>query len=298
MDQFLEAGWGRSTEEISTEVSTKLKNNLYRSIAQESEVIQQKAINHFSFLKIAAAIALLIAFGAGLFYVYNYRNQVNEQWVRIDNQGSKIKSVSMPDNSIIWLNANSSISYSNLYNTTKRELKLSGEAFFQVTKNHQKPFIVHSGNISTTALGTSFNISAYEKDQIVRVVLVTGKVAVDLKKSFNNEKRVILTPGKMIEFENKNAKWTSSMINTNSVTLWRNNKLVFVNELLPDALRKLARHYHVNIRFNEEELSHLYFDGTFESTEEKERVLKTVLSIYGLTYKTTPNGYEILKNKK
>lgn len=295
IDQFFEEEWERSADTIPTEVSVKIKNDVYSAIKEEST---EKKIVHFSLLRVAAAIAVLLVVGAGIFYINNYKKYRAEQWVRVDNPGARIKSVIMPDNSTIWLNANSSISYSNLYNTSKRELKLSGEAFFQVSKNPQKPFIVHSGNLSTTALGTSFNISAYEKDQMVRVVLVTGKVAVDLKKSFNDEHRVILTSGKMIEFENKNSKWSSSVINTASVTSWRNSKLTFINEPLPDALRKIARYYQISIRFNEEELSHLHLDGTFDAMQEKDRVLKTVLSIYGLGWKMSPNGYEIIKSKK
>lgn len=293
VDQFFDEEWERSADEIPAEVTAKIKNEVYTAIKEP----EAKKIAHLSFLRIAAAITVLLAIGAGIFYINNYKNNRLEQWVRVDNPGTRIKSVIMPDNSTIWLNANSSISYSNLYNTAKRELKLSGEAFFQVSKNPQKPFIVHSGKLSTTALGTSFNISAYEKDQMVRVVLVTGKVAVDLKESFNDEHRVILTPGKMIEFENKNSRWSSTVINTASVTAWRNSKLTFINEPLPDALRKIARYYQITIRFNEEELSRLHFDGVFSTTEEKDRVLKTVLSVYGLDYKTGSNGYEIIKRK-
>ncbi|MFT3946991.1 MAG: FecR domain-containing protein [Agriterribacter sp.] len=106
--------------------------------------------------------------------------------VRISTVTGEGKKIRLPDSTEVWLSPSSTLEYPSVFAGTLREVKLSGEAFFEVTHDKSRPFIIHSGNIETKVLGTSFNIQAYDNQEEINVTVVTGKVNVSNRDKVEN----------------------------------------------------------------------------------------------------------------
>jgi len=195
------------------------------------------------------------------------------------NNGSRTK-VQLPDGSIVWLNAGSSIKYDEHFGNKTRDVILSGEAFFDVVKNKEKPFIIHTPNIDIKVLGTAFNVKAYPKDPTTETSLIRGLIEVTIKNRSND--KIILTPNEKLIVENNPAgnRENSStgkpepVISINPIKpnrtdstineiQWVQNRLVFDDEPLQEIALKMERWYNVTIDIKDEELLYKRISGSF-----------------------------------
>lgn len=146
------------------------------------------------YLSVAASILVLMTLG---FYYFTFHKQLDQSvaaHVYKENPRGVKSQIKLPDGTLVWLNASSSISYDRSFSDTARIIELKGEAYFEVTKDIRRPFRVTSGGVTTTALGTSFNIKAF-LNHPVKVSLNSGKVEV-VRKADN--KKVVLQPGQQV----------------------------------------------------------------------------------------------------
>jgi ferric-dicitrate binding protein FerR (iron transport regulator) len=203
-------------------------------------------------LKIAAiAITLLgIAFLANYIIIPGTITQVAAK-------GEK-KTILLPDGSLVFLNSNSRISYSKNFKN-KRELELTGEAFFEVKKNPKKPFLVETEKIKTKVLGTSFNIKAYKKGQ-TRVSVNTGKVEVELKEI---SEKIILIKNQQINFINDTEPLLTKD-NSEDFIAWTKNTIVLKNTSLGEAANILENWYDIEINFTDKDLREQKISGKFK----------------------------------
>lgn len=143
--------------------------------------IQQKSVinihrSKFSWIKIAAVIISLISVGILIRYLLHHESG-NTSFAMIEiKTADSVKVFRLPDSSMITLNKNSQVSFSEKFHDSIRMVKLNGEAFFQVAENPEQPFVIYAGGTETRVLGTSFNIKSYEKEKEVEVTVVSGKV--------------------------------------------------------------------------------------------------------------------------
>ena len=202
--------------------------------------------------------------------------------------GSKT-SLLLPDGTKVWLNAGSKLTYDSAFGKMGREVSLSGEGYFDVVRNKQKPFIIHAAKISIKVLGTEFDVRSYPSDKTTEASLIRGSIEV----TFNDQpsKKVILKPNEKIvvdnfRFENHLAQTTDNQQVKRSVpeipkgiavksltyedktgeiieTSWVENKLVFQNESFEEIARKLERWYGVSIRFENARLKDNHLTGSF-----------------------------------
>lgn len=201
------------------------------------------------------------------------------------HNGSKTKVV-LPDGSKVWLNSGSHLTYNKNFGTDHREVLLSGEAYFDVVKDTEHPFVIHTKKIDIRVLGTAFNVKSYPGDKQTETSLVRGKVEIrihnrpDEKIVLNpNEKLVVLNnENQLKESETKPAGIVSadpivslSRITTrpsdNVVveTAWVDNKLVFNNETFREVATKMERWYNVEFEFKDTANIHARFTGIFEN---------------------------------
>jgi ferric-dicitrate binding protein FerR (iron transport regulator) len=198
--------------------------------------------------------------------------------------------------------------YNNDYGIKIREVNLSGEAYFDVVKNAEKPFIIHAGKINIKVLGTAFNVNCYPEEKNTVTSLLRGSLEVTMKDRqesiilkpneklivSNDENRSVNTgqrqPGKIIPVVQGNIfelSRLSVLSKDNSIveTSWLNNKLVFRSESFEDLAIKMERWYGVGIRFKEEKLKAKRFTGIFE----KESIAQALAALQ----LTTPFTYKI-----
>lgn len=250
----------------------KLEQSLNGDVAQPVTLPMRPTKNY---LKIAAAIALLIGVTAASFvYVKYFYDKSNQIFVEKSTpRGTKL-SVKLPDGSLIKLNGGSRLTYRQNDITKTRKLTLEGEAFFEVKRDTLRPFIVTSGNVTTTALGTSFNIRSYPSDPFTKIYLVTGKIKVD-QSDGSLPKPFTLLPGDGISYDEVNKTLTVSKGNSEDAIAWKNGVIKFNNASITDVKNILERWYGVDIILNNMPSDDWRIDGTFEN-ESLENVLRSL----------------------
>lgn len=177
----------KSSEEISADATPRILRNILGSDASEGyeEQLRKPRVRRSYWKWLAAASIALVVIVAGFkLLVYEENPQPfivakpdAEQQKDVTGIG-QTRELLLPDGSKVWLSPSSSLSYPLEFSSEFREVSLSGEAFFEVAGDSLHPFIIHSGNIKTKVLGTSFNIQAYENRESIAVMVVTGKVKV------------------------------------------------------------------------------------------------------------------------
>ena len=227
-------------------------------------------------LKIAASIFLLM--GIGFWYNHFssqespekgiYEKLVNEnpnELIEVKNENEKALPIRLIDGSLVLLKEGSRISYSKNFMGNTREILLSGEAFFEVTKNPEKPFIVFANGLVTKVLGTSFSIKAYDKDKEVTVEVKSGKVSVFAQSDANSEEKatnrasggVVLTPNQKIVYTREEVRMAKSLVEMPIIVHQEKIKTIFEFEDTPvsEILGILEKAYSINIVFDEELLA-------------------------------------------
>ncbi len=201
-----------------------------------------------SFLKYAAAVVVLII-SSMVYFTFDQeeKSQVVETMIVKNNPKGVKSQIQLPDGTKVWLNAASSITYLPSFSASARLIQLDGEAYFEVVKDVNRPFRVTSGQLTTTALGTSFNINAY-KPNLVKVSLYTGKVDV---KRLDNNKNVILYPGDQADASHLGLSVVK--YDEEGVLAWKQGKIFFDNTDFDEMISILEKWY--NVSFIVENLS-------------------------------------------
>ncbi|WP_192350582.1 FecR family protein [Algoriphagus sp. Y33] len=240
-----------------------------------------------------AAVVFLAIGSSTLFFVNRekYRaTQDQEQLLdtkmitKYNPAGQKTKIV-LPDGSTVYLNSESKIVYPANFQMD-RSISLEGEGFFEVVKDAEHPFAVEAGGIVTTALGTSFNISTFERDGKVAVTLLTGMVEL---KQLDKGNVIELSPGEGSLLSRNDSQLGKNPVNAEDVTLWTKGVLKFNNSTLEQLTARLERWYGVEITLQGNEKRQLA-SGTFDSDESLENVLMVLSESLDFSYE--------LNNKK
>lgn len=261
--------WIESSDENKKEFET-VKNlwailgfenyDSYVKAKSGSEVmLRKKRIIPMYLLRYAAIF--ILAFTIGSISVYFLGNNRTDKltWNEIIVPEGESAEVYLSDNTHVWLNSNTKLTYPAKFQGKEREVKLSGEAYFDVTHNPKNPFYVHTTELSVAVTGTSFNVQAFEQDDNVNVTLVEGKVKLQ-----NPGGKVLteLSPGENAHFNL--AKNTLSIVETDTeyYTSWKDGFLVFKNEKLEDIVKKFERWYNIHVVFEDEEIKQIEYTGT------------------------------------
>lgn len=172
-------------------------------------------------------------------------------------------SVKLPDGTQVWLNATSSITYAaNFSSHSTRMVKLRGEAYFEVAKDKNKPFVVQADDCSIQVLGTSFSIRSYENENNILTTLVEGKVHV-----FAKEKSLILKPGEQLTYSRRTGEMGAEKVDANMFISWTSGKLMFRNERLEDVLQTLSKWYEFEYEFEDEAVKSILIGASFDRYE-------------------------------
>lgn len=269
------------------------KQNIDQKINAFETVKARKAV----LVKVMKMAAVIVLVASTSFYFYqNVASKKLETvtYTTIKSPASKRKKVVLTDGSTVWLNAKSEISFNNHFNEKTREITLVGEAFFEITKNKEIPFIVSSAGVKTKVLGTSFNIEAYPEGDNVTVALLTGKIW--LKAPDGNSK--ILLPNQTVKFNKRRNQLepVTSEISENYAA-WKDGNIVFNNISLATAAKKLERVWDVSINIKENVLAQTKINGNFTVNQQPTEVLETVCRLVGARYRVDKRQISISRVK-
>ena len=182
--------------------------------------------------------------------------------------------VILSDSTVVWLNAESSITYPVQFTSNVRKVKITGEAYFDVAHNKEKPFIVETGNTKIQVLGTVFNVKAYESQNEIFTTLVEGKVLVDNGLGDH----VVIKPNEQA-ISGRSPKLRVKAVDVNQVIAWRLGMFDFEDEKLSDILDELSRWYDLKIFYESADLKEVQFTGGLERYED----LNQLLELFELT---------------
>ena len=231
--------------------------------------------------KIAAI--LIIGLLAGLSVQY-FKNTEQVYFTSIAPKGS-VSQLVLPDNSIVYLNAGSQLKYAVEGQNGKREVFLDGEAWFDVTKNEKKPFVVHTSFYDVNVTGTQFNVKAYKTDTEIVTTLEEGSVQIASSENFKMAESKTLRPGEQLVYSSLKKAIEVKKVETRMFTAWKDNKLIFINMNLKELFVVLERKYGVDIQVMDNLILNYHYDGTIKD--------ETILEVLDLLKETLPIKYKI-----
>lgn len=208
-------------------------------------------------------------------------------------------SVTLEDGTVVMLNSGSTLSYPSSFSGMDiREVYLEGEAFFEVAKNPEQPFIVNTDKVYTQVYGTVFNVTAYAEDEVTEVVLVEGSVGVGNVDIGEGQTPQLLKPSqKASKVLDKEGGFVVEDVDVSSYVSWTKGILTFEDEAMSSIIKKLERHYNIQIENQHEELGTRRFTGMFD-VEDIDRVLKTIQAHTHFSYKKEGKTITIKKPNK
>jgi transmembrane sensor len=249
------------------------------------------------YLKYAAAMLILLSFGALTQYLvsYNIRKQ-NISWCEVTVQLGQSVELVLSDSTKVWLNSGTKFRYPSDFSTKSRIVELNGEAFFNVTSDKKHPFIVKTAYLDVNVTGTRFNVAAYNDNDKTDITLVEGNVALQNK---NGNTIAELLPNMNAEFINSSNKLYLKKVNVDFYTSWTTGTLVFRQESLGDIAKKLEKWYSVKIVFDHEDIKDIAFSGSILKNKPIDQILEilTYISRIGYQMQTRSNQPNIIHLK-
>lgn len=191
--------------------------------------------------------------------------------------GEKSK-VILSDGTVVWLNAGSTLKYSNKFNETNRKVELNGEGYFEVTKKNGEEFIVQTNAYDVVVKGTKFNVTAYSDDDYASTTLLEGAVELDYQ-----GKQMAMSPGEAMRLDLESGKFIRSQVNAAQSKAWAENRIEFDDITLEELVAKLSRQYDVNIRLESNKVGKKKFRISLRNRETIGEVMTALQQIIPIT---------------
>jgi len=225
------------------------------------------------FSKVAAILILPLL----LLSVYFYFNPANSSTEIFANTFREIYTkpgtrtqIDLPDGTRVWLNDGTTFRYPEQFTGCTREVFVDGEAYFEVKSDPKNPFVVNNPMMNTVVTGTHFNLNAYSTDNYFEATLLEGKI--HLKNEDNN---LVMKPGEQVQFDSTLEKIVQTTVDPQNAAAWVDGKLIFKDEKLETAIKKLARWYNVEIVLTDPEIYNYLMTATIQD-EKLDQSLKLI----------------------
>lgn len=291
----------------------RVKSNYYKAklakLNRPEKVYSFKRNNFRVAVSIAASIIIILSIG--LFRNnsnYSKTSSLSGVYNEISSPKGSRTHIVLPDGTKVWLNADSKIRYPMDFLNGDREIKLNGEAFFEVVKMNKKRFIVKTSDLAIKVWGTKFNVKAYPEDKIIQTTLIEGSVSIKNLKDKSSEKETYLYPSQTATyFKPQSSAQTAADANTSSkqnttkkevkvedkistikYTSWKDDKWIIEGETLGNLSVELERRYNVEIKFENDSIKNYRFNGIL-----KNETFEQVLDIIKFS---APVDYSIINN--
>ena len=270
---------GNNSEKGNDLAIRKAEKKLYERIEiEKSHQWFFSTINRW--VKYAAVITSILAISGLTLWYFVADSQ--EKWITASTTNGETLEITLPDNSKVWLNENSILKYPEHFTKEKRELHLTGEAYFEVTKNKHKPFTVQSSAMNVQVLGTKFNFKTPSNGRIVETSLIEGEIKVS---GNNNEGAITLSPGQKVELNTVTKQMKVSETNAALDAIWHNNLIPFKNADIFDIAEVLEKVYGVKIILSPDISPSTTYSGVLKRKDSIEDVLRILQNTIHLQYK-------------
>lgn len=241
----------------------------------------------------AASVMILVSVGLYWIYTQNISNDAQQEPQNITLFTGK-QAVTLPDGSLVILNEGSELSYGEGFGESKREILFSGEGYFDIQPDAERPFLVHTGEVTTTVLGTAFNLMAYEDQLEISVTVERGEVAVgDRHQIFDK-----IRPSEQITVDRETRHFEKEMADLSKVLAWKESFMIFSESTIEQVADMIGARYHVEIEIENEDLKKCTMNASFMHGETLEQVLRVVCGVLQAEFDIKENKVEIIGGRK
>lgn len=277
--------WENSKSGISDENfrndKQKVDDFIKLDLTQKVRKIQRQSMLY----KIAAMLAFPLALAVSFYYFSSRTKSVEQtrQICEIISPKGHISKCILPDGTEVWVNTGSSITYdASTFNHETREIKLSGEAYFDVAKNIEKPFLVNTNMATINVKGTSFNVKSYPESGVFETVLSEGSIEMKLNNSARQTLQLV--PGERAIFDLNKKGISIEKVDSEIFSAWRNGEMLFKDATLNDLLKELERIYDIRFQMKDKQLGEFRFRGMFSYNNNLIDALEKIKRTSGIGY--------------
>ncbi len=285
-NQALQEIWEQTPSIVSEKTHAEYSRLQARiESAKTTSVIRPRPLRRL--MRYAALFALLIATGISTYLITlsSRKDTVQPAMTELFVPYEECQEVTLPDGSVVWVNAGSVLIYPETFTGTTRSVYLNGEADFSVAKNPEKPFIVHTKNLQVEALGTVFCVQSYPGSRYVRTSLEEGSVRVRVMMDKGPEfYSAVLTPNKQLTYARHTHEVTIDEVDASSLVMWREGHLIFQNTPLEEIVLKLEKRYNIRINYNTSLYEGRSYYIKFQPHETAEEAVAILAKLIGATY--------------
>jgi ferric-dicitrate binding protein FerR (iron transport regulator) len=276
--QSLDEYWPENTEYPGEIDSLKIYSKISQAIQSDRNLSLKQSKRFYQWAAAVAAVLLLaLLLSAGLFFEIRPKN--SEAFAVLNEviaPAGYLKKFQLPDGTAGWVNPGSSFTYSkNMMHEKIRDVRLWGQAYFEVEKNTENPFVLQLGDVGLKVTGTSFNASNYQDDSHIEVVLNTGQVKLYEGAYSNAENFVQMKPGQIARYKKGSKGFEIDQVNVTDYTSWTNGFLVFRDELMSKVFKQMERWYNVKIIVEDPKINNYRYTATIKN-ESLEKILQLV----------------------
>jgi transmembrane sensor len=266
----------------------KLWNEVEVETIKKTPVRSKKRMLTNTWFKVAASIAIIIGLSISFKMIYDW-SQIEEMITY--TSANSVLTLELSDNSKVWLNSNSQIIVPGQFKGNIRKVYLRGNAFFEVTKNPKKPFIIAAHKTTTIVLGTSFCLKAPDDDSVVTLSVVTGKVSFTDENNPNNTSVVL--SGQTASIDHQSNKIFKQSYKDQNFIAWKTGKIEFDNASLDEVCKVLSEYYNVSFKSDSsKDARNISFSGTFNNKSLPE-VLDVIEFTIGVKFEKNKDVFEV-----
>jgi len=258
--------------------TSSLSNDLFDSMSAYQRFQKRfflpppkKRTRFWALTRWAAVGILVFSLGAFSYYILNHWKQesTDNPYALYVPFGAKMR-MELPDQSVVWLNAGSTLRYSSNFGKENRQLFLEGEAYFEVTKNPSKPFVVTTEQASIKVTGTKFDVKAYPEDGQLNVTLLQGSI--HLTTIYQPHRELVLEPNQRAVVDKKENTVTIKDVKGEQSSVWTQGQMIFDEEVFGQIIHRLEREYNVIINVTKPQLMNVHFYGNFRQAQTIEEI--------------------------
>ena len=260
-------------------------NSIFNTIIEQGVITQRPPRKLQPLVKYMAAAVMILAIGLGTYYYTQPAPAVVVQQTPEPPAHVDHRYIRLPDGSTVLLNTGSQLNYPDSFGNT-REVHLTGEAYFDIRHNNDKPFIVYAGNTRTVVLGTAFDIKAFPGQQNVVVTVTRGKVRVEK----DEQTIAILTPNEQLVVANNNSAAKKETVNTNEAIAWKQDDILLDDVPLREAVQELEERFRCTITLGNAALGNCRITASFLHRESLNEVIQVIARINSMDYRFDANN--------
>lgn len=283
-------------QDMDLQKARKMLKGILATAKEGKKIVpMHSAVSNWRWVAVAAVLMIAVSFGWWIFRTQPAHHEL------VTLQEEKPESavftgkqfLRLPDGSTVLLNEGTVLSYSTSFGKQSREVTLAGEGYFEVRRDPSKPFKVLTGQVTTTVLGTAFNVKAYPGQREIKVTVTRGRVQVgDARRTFG-----IITPDQQIAVNTATNDFIKMNLKAETAEAWKSQYLLLDDVNMEDAAKTIADKYKVKIILINDDLKRCRISATFLDGENLDQVLTVVSGVVQATYSIQPDGSVIIKGE-